>query len=138
GHLVVTDLTRSRLLTPTVRERVAAGGYHTQLSVPITVDDRVWGVMALISKERRTFDGDELTLLQAIAQHVGHAVARAALFGESREKSRRLEPLAWLAQTLTAAPASVEGLRLLGSLPLHGANASNNGRRESEESARPA
>jgi len=102
GHLVVTDLTRSRLLTPTVRERVAAGGYHTQLSVPITVDDRVWGVMALISTERRTFDGDELTLLQAIAQHVGHAVARAALFGESREKSRRLETLARLAQTLTA------------------------------------
>src|SRR5213595_1710663 len=79
-----------------------SGGYHTQLSVPITVDDRVWGVMALISTERRTFDGDELTLLQAIAQHVGHAVARAALFGESREKSRRLETLTRLAQTLTA------------------------------------
>src|SRR5439155_400504 len=60
GHLVVTDLTRSRVLTPAVRERVAAGGYHTQLALPITVDDRIWGVMALISREPRTFDGEGL------------------------------------------------------------------------------
>jgi len=102
GHLVVTDLTRSRVLTPAVRERVAAGGYHTQLALPITVDDRIWGVMALISREPRTFDGDELTLLQAVAHHVGQAVARAALFGETRATTRRLETLTRLAQTLTA------------------------------------
>src|SRR5207245_8159124 len=102
GHLVVTDLTRSRVLTPAVRERVAAGCYHTQLSLPIIVDDRIWGVMALISREPRTFDGDELTLLQAVAHHVGQAVARAALFGETRATTRRLETLTRLAQTLTA------------------------------------
>src|SRR2546425_1672476 len=102
GHLVVTDLTRSRVLAPAARERIAAGGYSTQLSLPITVDGAVWGVMALIGRERRTFDGDELTLLQAAAHQVGQAVARATLFEETRERSRRLETLTRLAQTLTA------------------------------------
>src|SRR5438552_3242406 len=102
GHLVVTDLTRSRVLAPAVRERIAAGGYSTQLSLPITVNGAVWGVMALIGRERRTFDGDELTLLQAAAHQVGQAVARATLFEETRERSRRLETLTRLAQTLTA------------------------------------
>src|SRR4030095_17243115 len=50
----------------------------------------------------RTFDADELTLLQAVAHQVGQAVARAALLAESREKSRRLETLARLAQALSA------------------------------------
>src|SRR2546422_335550 len=68
----------------------------------ITVNGAVWGVMALIGRERRTFDGDELTLLQAAAHQVGHAVARATLFEETRERSRRLETLTRLAQTLTA------------------------------------
>ncbi|PYN69612.1 MAG: hypothetical protein DMD93_07115 [Candidatus Rokuibacteriota bacterium] len=102
GHLILTDLTRSRVLTPAVRERVVAGGYHTQLSLPITVSGAVWGVMALISREPRTFDGDELTLLQAVAHQVGQAVARTARFVEARERSRRLETLTRLAQTLTA------------------------------------
>jgi GAF domain-containing protein/CheY-like chemotaxis protein len=102
GHAIITDLTASRVLTPDVAERVRVGGYHTQLALPIPVNGETWGVMALISKQARTFDGDELTLLEAVAHQVGQAVARAALLAESREKSRRLEALGRLAQTLTA------------------------------------
>jgi GAF domain-containing protein len=102
GRPVVTDLTASRVLTPDVVERVKVGGYRTQLALPIPVNGETWGVMALITREARTFDADELTLLQAVAHQVGQAVARAALLAESREKSRRLETLARLAQTLTA------------------------------------
>ncbi len=102
GHLVVTDLTASRVLTPEVVERVKSGGYRTQLALPIPVDGETWGVMALISKEARTFGADELTLLEAVAYQVGQAVARASLLAESRENSRRLETLGRLAQTLTA------------------------------------
>src|SRR5438132_1197436 len=147
GHLVVTDLTRSRVLASAVRERIAAGGYSTQLSLPITVNGAVWGVMALIGRERRTFDGDELTLLQAAAHQVGQAVARATLFEETRERSRRLETLMRLAQTLTATLSTGardrheytrEELSVLGSLALHAANALNNARRFSEESDRRA
>jgi len=99
---VVTDLQGSQLLTPDVMERVKAGGYRTQLGLPIPVNGETWGVMALISREPRTFDADELTLLQAVAHQVGQAVARAALLADSREKSRRLETLARLAQSLSA------------------------------------
>jgi GAF domain-containing protein len=102
GRPVVTDLQGSRLLTPEVAERVRAGGYRTQLALPIPVNGETWGVMALISREAREFDADELTLLQAVAHQVGQAVARAALLAESREKSRRLETLARLAQSLSA------------------------------------
>jgi len=102
GRPVVTDLEASRLLTPEVAARVKAGGYRTQLALPIPVNGETWGVMALITRETRTFDADELTLLQAVAHQVGQAVARAALLAEGREKSRRLETLARLAQTLTA------------------------------------
>jgi GAF domain-containing protein len=102
GRPVVTDLAASRLLTPEVAERVKAGGYQTQLALPIPVNGETWGVMALITREARTYDADELTLLQAVAHQVGQAVARAALLAEGREKSRRLETLARLAQTLSA------------------------------------
>ena len=97
-----TDLGASRLLAPEVRERVEARGYRTQLTLPIPVSGRTWGVLALISRDVRTFEPDELTLLQAVAQQVGLAVGRAALLAETREKGRRLETLARLAQHLTA------------------------------------
>ena len=102
GHLVVTDLTRSRVLTPAVRARVAAAGYHTQVSLPITVSGAIWGVLALLSKEPRTFDGDDLTILQAVSHQVGQAVARTGLFVVTRERSRRLETLTRVAEMLTA------------------------------------
>jgi GAF domain-containing protein/CheY-like chemotaxis protein len=102
GRPVVTDLTASRVLTPEVAEHAKASGFRTQLALPVPVNGETWGVMALISKEERVFDADELTLLQAVAHQVGQAVARASLLAESREKSRRLETLARLAQTLNA------------------------------------
>jgi GAF domain-containing protein/CheY-like chemotaxis protein len=102
GRFIVTDLTQSRVLSPEVRERVRAGGYRAQLALPIPVSGRTWGVMALISREPREFDTDEVTLLLAVAHQVGAAVGRAALFAEARENSRRFETLTRLAQTLTA------------------------------------
>ncbi len=102
GHAIITDLTASRVLTPDVVERVREGGYRTQLALPIPRNGETWGVMALITKDVRSFDADELTLLEAVAHQVGQVVARASLLAEGREKSRRLETLARLAQTLTS------------------------------------
>ena len=65
------------MLTPAVLERVRVSGYRTQLALPIPVNGQTWGVMALISKEARTFEADELTLLEAVAHQVGQVVARA-------------------------------------------------------------
>jgi GAF domain-containing protein len=103
GRYVVTDLAASPLVSdPVLRAAIARGQFHTQLALPIFTGEQVWGVLALVSPEPRTFDGDQLTLLQGVAHQVGLAVSRAALFEETREKTRRLETLSRLAQGLTA------------------------------------
>ena len=103
GRYVVTDLTRSpHIADSLLRAAIDAGRFHTQLALPILDQGRVWGVLALVSAEPRTFDGDQLTLLHGVAHQVGLAVSRAALFAEAQEKTRRLETLARLARGLTA------------------------------------
>ncbi len=103
GRYVVTELTTSPFVEdPQLRGAIAAGRFHTQLALPIFAEGQVWGVMALVSDEPRTFDADQLTLLQGVAHQVGLAVARASLFAEAQEKSRRLETLTRLSQGLSA------------------------------------
>jgi GAF domain-containing protein/ActR/RegA family two-component response regulator len=102
GEHTVVDLDPARIKDPTLKEAVASEGYRTQLSLPIPVQGATWGVMALVSREQRRFDADELTLLHAAAHQVGLAVGRAALFAELRRKSHRLEILTRVAQGLAA------------------------------------
>jgi GAF domain-containing protein/CheY-like chemotaxis protein len=103
GRFVVTDLGSSPYVSdPLLRQAIAAGSFRTQLALPIFADDKVWGVLALVSAEPRAFDADMLTLLQGVALQVGLAVARAGLFADARLKSRRLETLTRLAQGLSA------------------------------------
>src|SRR5207302_10938232 len=102
GEHTLVDLDPARIKDPTLREAVASEGYRTQLSLPIPVQGATWGVMALVSRERRRFDADELTLLQAAAHQLGLAVGRAALIGELQRKSRRLEMLTRVGGRLAA------------------------------------
>jgi GAF domain-containing protein/CheY-like chemotaxis protein len=100
---VVSELATSPFISdPDLRHAVAQGQFHTQLALPIFADDAVWGVMALVTQERRTFDANQIMLLQGVAHQVGLAVVRAALFAETQEKSRRLETLTRLSQGLSA------------------------------------
>ena len=85
-----------------LRSAATAGGYTTQLALPVLVEDAPWGVLALVTRARRRFDGDELVLLQAVAHQVGLGVARTTLSVESRSKTHRLEMLSRVAQRLTA------------------------------------
>ncbi|HEV8583491.1 MAG TPA: GAF domain-containing protein [Methylomirabilota bacterium] len=102
GEHTLVDLDPARLRDPVLKEAVAREGYRTQLSLPIPVQGTTWGVMTLVSKERRRFDADELTLLHAVGHQLGLAVANAALFAETGAKSRRLETLTRVAQGLAA------------------------------------
>ena len=133
GRHVVTDLTHSQMLPPEVRAQARAGGHHTQLALPIAVNGRTWGVLALISRasaacskgtcpsaaavsprtivcsvtsvnreQSASISPNTRPRAAPVAHQVGLAVARAALVTEAREKSRRLETLTRLAQTLTA------------------------------------
>src|SRR5205823_5948488 len=103
ARVVVTELTQSPFVAdPALRRAIGEGRFHTQLALPIFAAGAVWGVLALVTDGPRTFDADQLTLLQGVAHQVGLAVGRAALFAETQEKSRRLETLTRLSQGLSA------------------------------------
>jgi GAF domain-containing protein/CheY-like chemotaxis protein len=65
--------------------------HRTQLAVPIPVENRTWGVMALVSKEAREFSPEEMTILSGVAQQVGLAVERAQLRDTAAARLNRLE-----------------------------------------------
>ena len=111
GEHSVVDLDPTRIKNATLKEAVAAEGYRTQLALPIPVQGVTWGVMALVSRERRRFDADELMLLRAAAHQLGLAVGRAALIGELRQKSRRLEILTRVTARLAATVPQAELLQ---------------------------
>src|SRR5207244_1627671 len=58
GEYTLVDLDPARIKEPTLREAVASEGYRTQLVLPIPVQGATWGVMALVSRERRRVDAD--------------------------------------------------------------------------------
>jgi GAF domain-containing protein/ActR/RegA family two-component response regulator len=111
GEHTLVDLDPTRIRDATLRDAVATEGYRTQLALPIPVQGVTWGVMTLVSRERRRFDADELMLLRAAAHQLGLAVARAALIGELRLKSRRLEILTRVAARLAATVPQAELLQ---------------------------
>ncbi len=102
GRHQVMDLTGDYIKDAALRAASARAGYTTQLALPVVVEGVTWGLLALVTRDRRRFDGGELVLLQAVAHQVGLAVTRAGLFAESRTKTRRLEMLTQVAQRLTA------------------------------------
>ncbi|HUP36177.1 MAG TPA: GAF domain-containing protein [Candidatus Limnocylindria bacterium] len=79
GQILVTRLDASPPSEDSIREMAAERAHRTQLAVPIPVENRTWGVMALVSKEVREFSAEELTILSGVAQQVGLAVERAQL-----------------------------------------------------------
>jgi len=111
GRHQVMDLTGDNIKDAALRAAATRAGYTTQLALPVLVEGVTWGVLALVTQARRRFAGDELILLQAVAQQVGLAVTRAALHAESQTKARRLETLTHVAQRLTARVAPDELLK---------------------------
>jgi len=91
GHLQVAHLDVRPPVESELREMALAREHHTQLSLPIPVKDQTWGVMALISQERREFSSEELAVLEAVAHYVGVAVERAQLREMAETRLNRLE-----------------------------------------------
>jgi GAF domain-containing protein len=77
-------------------------GHRSQLTLPIMVKGDAWGVMSLLSSEPARVDEEEMRLLEAVMDQIGLAIDRGSLLGERQEKTRRLETLTQLAQTLTS------------------------------------
>ncbi|HEY7652140.1 MAG TPA: GAF domain-containing protein, partial [Methylomirabilota bacterium] len=91
GQILVTHLDASPPSEERIREMALERAHRTQLAVPIPVEHRTWGVMALVSQEAREFAPEELTILSGVAQQVGLAVERAQLRDTAAVRLNRLE-----------------------------------------------
>ena len=103
GRVIVTQIDPSSISDPNLTRLQAVRAHRTQLALPIPVKGRTWGVMSLISQEQREFLPEEVKVLEAVAHQIGQVVERSLLLAEMQEQSRRLELLARIAKTLTAA-----------------------------------
>ena len=91
GQIVVARLDASPPSEEPIREMAVERAHRTQLAVPIRVENRTWGVMALVSKEEREFSPEEMKILSGVAQQVGLAVERAQLRDTAAARLNRLE-----------------------------------------------
>src|SRR5262249_6150095 len=110
GRLIVTHLDPSSLTDPWLAQLQAMRAHRTQLALPVPVKGRTWGVMALVSREKREFLSEEIKVLEAVAHQIRQVVERALLLAQMEEQSRRLEPLARIGHSLTAARSLEEVL----------------------------
>ena len=102
GRLMVTHIDPSSITDPALTRLQAVRAHRTQLALPIPVKGQTWGVMSLISQERRDFLPDEVKVLESVAHQIGQVVERSLLLAEMQEQSRRLETLARIGHSLTA------------------------------------
>jgi GAF domain-containing protein len=66
---------------------------RSEAAVPLTVGDRVIGVLHLQSIQSGTFDDSDMTMLQALADQLAVAIANARVFEETHRNLRELGEL---------------------------------------------
>ena len=93
GRPTVARLDHGAIRDPAVRAIAGERGHRTQVALPIMVEGEPWGVMALVSRERRDFGRDEIRLLETVAHQVGVAVERMAHHETATARLQRLEAL---------------------------------------------
>jgi GAF domain-containing protein/ActR/RegA family two-component response regulator len=111
GRVIVTQIDPASINDPNLTRLQAVRAHRTQLALPVPVKGSTWGVMSLISQEQRDFLPEEVKVLEAVAHQIGQVVERSLLLAEMQEQSRRLELLARIAKTLTAARSLEDVLR---------------------------
>jgi serine phosphatase RsbU (regulator of sigma subunit)/anti-sigma regulatory factor (Ser/Thr protein kinase) len=73
--IVIEDLSRAEVVNPILRQR----GIRSLLGVPIHVEGRVIGVLHVGTLQPRTFDDEDIALLQLAADRAALAIDRARL-----------------------------------------------------------
>ncbi len=81
--VVVNDLGAHENLAETTGSIVE--GFHSQISIPFFLKERILGTFNVVSKNKDAFTGEELIFLQPIADHIGAMVDRVRLFQRVRD-----------------------------------------------------
>jgi len=89
-------------LTPELREALQSRPHRSALALPMIVDDRVVGAIAVGDHEGRSYDSDEVRLAQAFVDQAAMALEKARLFEDSERRRREAEIFAELASQITA------------------------------------
>ncbi|HEY7542517.1 MAG TPA: GAF domain-containing protein, partial [Methylomirabilota bacterium] len=89
-------------LTPELREVLQSRPHRSALALPMIVDDRVVGAIAVGDHEGRAYDTDEVRLAQAFVDQAAMALEKARLFEDSERRRREAEIFAELASQITA------------------------------------
>jgi len=76
---------------PLVEPLVSLGGIRTYLNVPMVIEGRVAGAIAIYRCEVRPFTRKQVELVSTFADQAVIAIENVRLFGEIQEKSRQLE-----------------------------------------------
>lgn len=66
-------------------------GAKSVVSVPISIRDKVLGVLDLVSHTKRTFTEDEVELLKSIANQIGVALENASLYENLKQANLELQ-----------------------------------------------
>jgi signal transduction histidine kinase len=85
--VVLDDVDHAHVLNPILREK----GIKSMLGVPLVVEGKVQGVLHVGSLVPRTFQEDEVELLQLVGDRAALAIAHARLFEAERTARRRIE-----------------------------------------------
>lgn len=64
-------------------------GHHGILGAPLTVGDRVIGVLYFTTYKNYKFNPSEVSLFSSISEHISVAIAKTKLYEELRKKNRR-------------------------------------------------
>ncbi|MCH7927138.1 MAG: GAF domain-containing protein [Candidatus Dadabacteria bacterium] len=75
-------------------------GHHGVLGIPITLEEKVIGVIFFLSYKERAFDKQELSLLSSIGDQIALAIAKAKLYRELTRKSRYEEIIRSVTQSI--------------------------------------
>jgi len=79
------------VLAPPSRARIERSGYRAVLAVPLLVQGRVVGALAVGDLQGRRFSADEARLLQTFASEAALALDNARLYAEEHEARRAAE-----------------------------------------------
>jgi PAS domain S-box-containing protein len=76
-------------------------GVVSYAGIPLTVRDRVLGVLAVYTKEGHNFDAEEIDFLTALAGQAAIAILNSQLYEDAERRRHEAEELARIARSLT-------------------------------------
>ncbi|MGH7390438.1 MAG: GAF domain-containing protein, partial [Candidatus Rokuibacteriota bacterium] len=97
-------LADARLALPErVRRAIQASGDIAALAVPLRVQDRIVGTLAIADRPGREYSEAEAALLQAVADQAALPLENARLYERLEERAQKLTALSELTRLITAA-----------------------------------